>query len=75
MFLKEKFEDGKFIKMKARLVADGRMQDRTVYMDFSSPTAKTRSVRTCLKLAATSAGRFFVLIWMKARRSSCFSMK
>jgi hypothetical protein len=75
MFLKEKFEDGKFIKMKARLVADGRMQDRTVYTDFSSPTAKTRSVRTCLKLAAVEDWDllFFVLTWMKARRSSCFS--
>jgi hypothetical protein len=52
MFLKEKFEDSKFVKMKAHLVADGRMQDRTVYTDFSSPTAKTRSAMTCLKLAA-----------------------
>jgi len=38
--------------MKARLVADGRMQDRTVYADFYSPTAKTRLIMTCLKLAA-----------------------
>jgi hypothetical protein len=52
MFLREKYEDGQFIKMKAQLVADGRMQDRTVYHDFSSPTAKTKSVMTCLKLAA-----------------------
>jgi len=52
MFLKEKHEDGKFIKMKARLVEDGRMQDREVYNDYSSPTAKTRSIMTCLKLAA-----------------------
>jgi hypothetical protein len=52
MFLREKYEDGRFIKMKARLVADGRMQDRTVYHDYSSPTAKTKSVMTCLKLAA-----------------------
>jgi hypothetical protein len=52
MFLREKYEDGKFIKMKGRIVADGRMQDRTVYTDYSSPTAKTRSVITCLKLAA-----------------------
>jgi hypothetical protein len=48
MFLREKYEDGQFIKMKARLVADGRMQDHTVYHDFSSLTAKTK---TCLKLA------------------------
>jgi len=52
MFLKEKWEDGKFVKMKGRVVADGRMQDKTVYSDYSSPTAKTRSVMTCLKLAA-----------------------
>jgi hypothetical protein len=52
MFLQEKYEDGKFVKMKGRIVADGRMQDRTVYTDYSSPTAKTRSVMTCLKLAA-----------------------
>jgi len=52
MFLREKYEDGKFIKMKGRIVADGRMQDRTIYTDYSSPTAKTRSVMTCLKLAA-----------------------
>ncbi len=52
MFLREKFEDGKFIKMKGRIVADGRMQDRSIYTDYSSPTAKSRSVMTCLKLAA-----------------------
>jgi hypothetical protein len=52
MFLKEKYEDSKFVKLKGRVVADGRMQDRTVYSDYSSPTAKTRSVMTCLKLAA-----------------------
>jgi hypothetical protein len=51
MFLKEKFEDGSFVKLKARLVADGRTQDRSLYSDYSSPTAKTRSVITCLKLA------------------------
>jgi hypothetical protein len=52
MFLKEKFEDGTFVKLKARLVADGRTQDRTLYSDYLLPTAKTRSVMTCLKLAA-----------------------
>jgi hypothetical protein len=52
MFLKEKYEDGAFVKVKARLVADGQMQDRTIYPDHSSPTVKTRSVMTCLKLAA-----------------------
>jgi hypothetical protein len=52
MFLKEKHEDGRFVKLKGRMVADGHMQDKTVYSDYSSPTAKTRSVMTCLKLAA-----------------------
>jgi hypothetical protein len=52
MFLKEKFEDGTFVKLKARLVADGRIQDRLLYSDYSSSTAKTCSVMTCLKLAA-----------------------
>jgi len=52
MFLREKYEDGKFVKLKGRIVADGRMQDRTLYSDYSSPTARTRSVMTCLKLAA-----------------------
>jgi hypothetical protein len=28
MFIQEKFEDGKFVKTKARLVADNRIQDR-----------------------------------------------
>ena len=54
MFLREKYEDGSFVKMKARLVADGQMQDRTVYSDYASPTAKTKSVMTCLKLAAVN---------------------
>ena len=52
MFLREKYEVGKFVKLKGCIVADGRMQDRSVYTDYSSPTAKTRSVMTCLKLAA-----------------------
>jgi hypothetical protein len=52
MFLKEKFEDGIFQKLKARIVADGRTQDRNTYPDYSSPTVKTRSIMTCLKVAA-----------------------
>jgi hypothetical protein len=42
MFLKEKFtSDGKFDKLKARLVAGGHMQDRDfiLYEDTNSPTA------------------------------------
>jgi hypothetical protein len=44
MFLKEKYDDLHFVKLKARLVADGRMQDRAIYIDYSSPTVKTQSV-------------------------------
>jgi hypothetical protein len=55
MFLREKYEDGEFVKLKGRIVADGRMQDRAIYNDYSSPTAKTRSVMTLLKLAAVKA--------------------
>jgi predicted nuclease of predicted toxin-antitoxin system len=52
MFLREKYKDGNFVKMKARLVADGRIQDRNVYNDYSSSTTKTQSVMMYLKLAA-----------------------
>jgi translation elongation factor P/translation initiation factor 5A len=45
MFLREKYEDGSFVKIKARLVADGRMQDRTVYSDHSSPTARLKILK------------------------------
>ena len=47
MFLKEKFAaDGKFDKLKARLVAGGHQQDRSVYSDSetSSPTVSTTSL-------------------------------
>jgi len=52
MFIGENFEDGQFIKMKAKLVAGGMMQDRSVYSNYSSPTTKTHSVMMCLKIAA-----------------------
>ncbi len=51
MFLKKKYKDGQFIKIKALLVADGRMQDCNAYTNCSSPPVKTSSVMTCLKLA------------------------
>jgi hypothetical protein len=41
MFLKQKFKDGSFVKLKARLVADGRTQDRSLFSDYSLPTTKT----------------------------------
>jgi hypothetical protein len=52
MSLKENCEDGMFVKLEAGLVADGRTQDRSLYQYFLSPTARTRSVITCLKIAA-----------------------
>ena len=53
MFLREKFDsNGNFEKMKARLVADGRMQDKTDFKieDISSPTAKLESIINVLKI-------------------------
>jgi len=47
IFIKEKFKpDGLFDKLKARLVAGGDQQDRTVYSDneTSSPTVPTCSL-------------------------------
>jgi hypothetical protein len=53
MFLKEKFDGmGKFEKLKGRLVADGRMQDRSLYADKRSPTAKLESILMELAIAA-----------------------
>ena len=53
MFLKEKFlANGEFEKLKARLVADGNMQDRTLYEDLSAPKASTCSVFGVLAIAA-----------------------
>jgi hypothetical protein len=53
MFLKEKHKpDGSFDKLKARLVAGGHMQDRTIYDDISSPTVSWTSVCIVLAIAA-----------------------
>jgi hypothetical protein len=58
MFLTEKYNDGVFEKLKSRIVADGRTQDRSIYTDHSSPTVKTSSVMMCLKIAATRGWKF-----------------
>ena len=43
MFLKEKFNgDGTFDKLKARLVAGGDGQDRSLYDNLSSPTVSQK---------------------------------
>ena len=55
IFLKEKFlPDGTFDKLKARLVAGGNFQDRSLYSDsdFESPTASLQSVLMVAALAA-----------------------
>ena len=53
MFLKEKYlSTGAFDKLKARLVAGGHMQDRTIYDDLSSPTV---SISSLFMLAAIAA--------------------
>jgi len=53
MFLKEKFlSTGEFEKLKARLVAGGHMQDRSLYEDLSSPTVATSAVFMVAAIAA-----------------------
>jgi hypothetical protein len=53
MFLKDKFlASGAFEKFKARLVAGGDQQDKTLYEHLSSPTAATSSVLTIAAIAA-----------------------
>jgi len=55
MFLKEKYKaDGSFDKVKARLVAGGHQQDRTVHGDkLSSPTVAISSVFMISVIAVT----------------------
>ena len=53
LFLKEKYDStGKFEKVKARLVAGGHMQDRSIYPDLSAPTAAMSSVFAVAAIAA-----------------------
>jgi hypothetical protein len=53
MFLKEKFQlDGQFEKLKARLVAGGDMQDRSLYGDVSLPTVSSAAVFLTATIAA-----------------------
>ena len=53
--MKEKARaDGSFDKLKARLVAGGHQQDRSIYTkeETASPTVGTASVFTCAAIAA-----------------------
>ena len=53
MFLKDKyFASGVFEKFKARLVAGGDQQDRSMYEDLAAPTAATANVFAMAALAA-----------------------
>ena len=62
VFLKEKFKpDGSFDKLKARLVAGGHRQDRTMYVDVSSPTVDIASVFIGLSIAASRNLRLVVI--------------
>jgi hypothetical protein len=66
MFVVEKYlANGNFNKMKARLVADGRDQDATMYPDKSSPTVAIHSVFTALGLASGKPWRIVVKIDIK----------
>ena len=59
MFLKEKYDaHGLFEKIKARLVGDGRMQDRTVYKITKSPTPANGSIMGTLKITAVENRHF-----------------
>jgi phage I-like protein len=53
MFFKAKYlPDGTFDKLKARLVAGGDQQDKTLYDELSSATVSTSSVFTLASIAA-----------------------
>jgi hypothetical protein len=66
MFVVEKYlANGNFDKMKARLVADSRDQDATMYPDKSSPTVAIHSVFTALGLASEKPWRIVVKIDIK----------
>ena len=53
MFLKDKYTaEGKFDKLKSRLVAGGHLQDRDIYDNGSSPTVSTTSVFIIAAIAA-----------------------
>ena len=62
MFLKDKYlASGAFERFKARLVAGGDMQDKSLYENLSSPTASTTSVLTVAAIAAAE-GRSVITI-------------
>jgi hypothetical protein len=55
-FIKEKFfPDGRFDKLKARIVAGGDGQDRSLYEDLYSPTISTEALFILASIAAKEA--------------------
>ncbi len=53
LFIKENFTStGAFEKLKARLVAGGHMQDKSIYDDVSSPTVSTAATFLIAAIAA-----------------------
>jgi hypothetical protein len=62
MFLTEKFTaSGAFDKLKARLVAGGDMQDKSLYGNLSSPTVSQETVMFVLAVAAIE-GRYIATV-------------
>ena len=62
MFIKEKFfSSGAFEKLKARLVAGGDQQDRSLYENLSAPTVSTSSVFAVMAVAASEGRRAMVI--------------
>ena len=62
MFLKQKNNpNGSFLKLKARLVAGGDQQDKSLYEDLSSPTVSTSAVFSLLAIAAHEERRVAVV--------------
>eukprot|EP01040_Poterioochromonas_malhamensis_P015176 gene15176-16944_t len=62
LFLTAKYDaDGTFQKLKARLVAGGNTQDRTVYDSVASPTACLTAVLTVATMAARERRKIMVV--------------
>jgi hypothetical protein len=62
MFLKEKISPtGQFEKIKARLVAGGDQQDKSLYTNLSAATAATSSVFMIAAIAAREKRRIVVV--------------
>jgi uncharacterized membrane protein len=66
MFVVEKYlADGRFDKMKARLVADGRDQESCLYPDKASPTVAIHSVFAVLGVMASKKWLMVAKIYVK----------